>query len=87
MAATVIERGLDDDLWELLGNCWSENADIRPSIQDVLSRLDLVGTAPLRKQSFYLYPVFYSLVSFMRLACKIVLSALGVNWAMLQYYD
>jgi len=34
----IVQRGLDDDLWELLMNCWGD-LTIRPSIQEVLARL------------------------------------------------
>jgi hypothetical protein len=29
-------RGLDDNLWQLIQNCWSTNAGERPSTRDVL---------------------------------------------------
>ncbi|KZP24577.1 kinase-like protein [Athelia psychrophila] len=34
----VIARGLDDSLWQLMGDCWGEQTT-RPSIQGVLDRL------------------------------------------------
>ncbi|KAF9255396.1 kinase-like protein [Marasmius fiardii PR-910] len=36
----VIERGLDDRLWELLVECWKEDPSARPSIEEVLTRLE-----------------------------------------------
>ncbi|KAJ6510007.1 kinase-like domain-containing protein [Mycena vitilis] len=34
----VIKRGLNDELWLLLGLCWVNEPSARPTIQDVLSR-------------------------------------------------
>ncbi|KII95384.1 hypothetical protein PLICRDRAFT_99108 [Plicaturopsis crispa FD-325 SS-3] len=36
---SVEERGLSDDLWEIMKRCWAENPKERPSIQEVLSAL------------------------------------------------
>ena len=36
----VVERGLDDKLWNLLLECWSKNAGERPTIENVLTRLE-----------------------------------------------
>ncbi|KAF9257440.1 kinase-like protein [Marasmius fiardii PR-910] len=37
--ARVIERGLDDDMWKLLTECWDHNPSARPTIEEVLERL------------------------------------------------
>ncbi|KAF9256247.1 kinase-like protein [Marasmius fiardii PR-910] len=37
--ARVIERGLDDDMWKLLIECWDHIPSARPTIEEVLTRL------------------------------------------------
>ncbi|KAF9268622.1 kinase-like protein [Marasmius fiardii PR-910] len=37
--ARVIERGLDDDMWKLLIECWDHIPSARPTIEEVLDRL------------------------------------------------
>ena len=35
----IAARGLDDNLWRLLEQCWQEDPAVRPKIEEVLSRL------------------------------------------------
>ena len=35
----IVARGLDDNLWVLLEQCWEEDPTVRPKIEEVLSRL------------------------------------------------
>lgn len=35
----VLERGLDDNLWKLLNQCWALEATDRPDIQELIQRL------------------------------------------------
>ena len=35
----VIERGLDDKLWDLLQRCWLREPEERPSIEQILQEL------------------------------------------------
>ena len=35
----IVARGLDDNLWRLLEQCWQEDPAVRPKIEEVLSRL------------------------------------------------
>ena len=35
----IAARGLDDNIWLLLEQCWQEDPTARPKIQEVLSRL------------------------------------------------
>ena len=35
----IAARGLDDNLWRLLEQCWQEDPTVRPKIEEVLSRL------------------------------------------------
>ncbi|KAF9256250.1 TKL/TKL-ccin protein kinase [Marasmius fiardii PR-910] len=37
--ARVVERGLDDDMWRLLIECWDHIPSARPDIEEVLERL------------------------------------------------
>ena len=39
MSADVIQRGLDDKLWNLLTRCWVEAPDDRPTIDQVIEEL------------------------------------------------
>lgn len=39
MAPRVIERGLDEKLWNLLCACWVQNPRARPTIEGVLEYL------------------------------------------------
>jgi hypothetical protein len=39
MIQEVIERGLDDTLWNLMGRCWAPDAKNRPTIQNILADL------------------------------------------------
>ena len=36
----VVKRGLDDNMWELLCQCWSKSPEDRPSISDLVKQLD-----------------------------------------------
>lgn len=36
---TVVRRGLDDNMWELLQECWSAKPDNRPRMVEVVERL------------------------------------------------
>ena len=38
-ADVIVERGLDDNLWQLLTECWDQDPQKRPKIQEVLARL------------------------------------------------
>ena len=33
--------GLDDRMWQLMTDCWSYELDYRPSMQDVIQRLEV----------------------------------------------
>lgn len=35
----IIARGLDDHLWDLMNTCWNKDSTARPSIDQVLDRL------------------------------------------------
>ncbi|KAL5528090.1 hypothetical protein ACEPAF_7226 [Sanghuangporus sanghuang] len=35
----IVERGLDDKLWDLLTRCWAADPEQRPSIQEVINEL------------------------------------------------
>ena len=35
----VVERGLNDAMWNLLTRCWSSIPQMRPSVQQVLAEL------------------------------------------------
>ena len=35
----VFTRGLDDNLWKLLHDCWAHEASDRPTIEEVIARL------------------------------------------------
>ncbi|KAF9256244.1 kinase-like protein [Marasmius fiardii PR-910] len=37
--SSVIKRGLDDGIWQLLVECWSKTPSARPSIEEILKRL------------------------------------------------
>ena len=41
-AEEIVKRGLDDDLWQLLTECWSHEPETRPNIHAVLARLPAV---------------------------------------------
>ncbi|KAG7100268.1 hypothetical protein E1B28_002041 [Marasmius oreades] len=36
----VVERGLDDKMWELLVECWNRTPSARPEIEEILKRLE-----------------------------------------------
>ncbi|KAF9256249.1 kinase-like protein [Marasmius fiardii PR-910] len=36
----VVERGLDDVMWSLLVECWGRPPSVRPSIEDILKKLE-----------------------------------------------
>lgn len=36
----AIDRGLDDDLWDLLSRCWAQEPSDRPDIFEVNKELD-----------------------------------------------
>ena len=38
----VIERGLDDEMWKLLCQCWAKEPEDRPSIDDLVTQLEMV---------------------------------------------
>ena len=38
-ADVIVKRGLDDNLWQLLTECWDQQPQKRPKIQEVLRRL------------------------------------------------
>ena len=38
-ALEMAKRGLDDNLWQLLEECWDQNPKKRPNIHQVLERL------------------------------------------------
>jgi hypothetical protein len=40
LGARVVERGLDDKLWNLLLRCWSQAPQTRPTVEGVLSGLE-----------------------------------------------
>lgn len=35
----IVERGLDDNLWNLLTRCWAAEPEKRPTIHEVLDEL------------------------------------------------
>lgn len=37
--AQIVARGLDDNLWALLKQCWSLKPEERPAVQEYISRL------------------------------------------------
>ncbi len=39
---TVISRGLDDDLWVLIAQCWAQEPMDRPHISEVIEELDII---------------------------------------------
>jgi len=43
---TAAERGMDDNLWSLLCECWAEDPYARPNIQSVISRLPEIPETP-----------------------------------------
>ncbi|KAF8351816.1 kinase-like domain-containing protein [Amanita rubescens] len=38
----VIERGLDDEIWKILCRCWAKEPEDRPSIDDLVTQLEMV---------------------------------------------
>ena len=47
----IVERGLDDSMWELLCQCWSKNPADRPSIEEFVQQFSSpVSPCPETKQ-------------------------------------
>lgn len=36
----LVQRGLTDDVWQLMNECWKENPSERPSVLDVSKALE-----------------------------------------------
>ena len=39
----AVERGLDDNMWELLCLCWAQDSQDRPSIDELVTQLRSPG--------------------------------------------
>lgn len=38
-AQEIVKRGLDDELWQLVTECWNQDPKMRPDIHMVIARL------------------------------------------------